>query len=254
MRVRLDLVAIAGLQNEEAMPQQEMLERLFEHIDKRIESVKHVVEEQTYELKRSQTNLLTKPSDPRLLSPFKTPAPPYSSRPPSLASVSQPPQGVSLVVASRTASCRAHCKCACHRTQKSATPSFLSRILGQLFVEHAGIPGISTKCDTSTCINAQASQVYAEYWFPLGIFWSQIIRIHATYQANLGPSFQLRTLRRVPDSAAAVSFAISGNIEGLQDLFRRGAASPQDVSDTRGYSLIRVRVTPLPSPYPSYTA
>jgi len=117
--------------------------------------------------------------------------------------------------------------------------------MGQLFVEHAGIPAISTKCDKSTCTNAQASQVYAEYWFPLGVFWSQILSFHVSYQANLGPSFQLRTLRRVPDSAPAVSFAMSGNVPGLRELFRRGAASPQDVSDTRGYSLIRVSVSIL---------
>ncbi|KAK3900475.1 ankyrin repeat-containing domain protein [Staphylotrichum tortipilum] len=198
MRLRLDLVAVAGLPNDQAMPQQEMLEHLFEHIDRRIESVNMVVREQTQELERSQTALLTRRS--------------------SSASMDHQSPGIRLVVAGRTNACRAQCKCACYRTQKLATPSFLSQVLGQLFVEHVGIPAISTKCDTSTCVKVQASQVY---------------------QANLGPSFQLRTLRRVPDSAAAVNFAMNGNIPGLQELFRRGAASPQDVSDTRGYSLIR---------------
>ncbi|KAK4227118.1 ankyrin repeat-containing domain protein [Podospora fimiseda] len=135
--------------------------------------------------------------------------------------------------------CLPRCKCTCHRTKKSATPSFLSCALGQLFVEHVGIPIISTKCNRQECTNAQPSQVYAEYWFPLGIFWSSIIRFSANYQSNIGPSFQLSTLRRILDSAPAVNFAIRGDIESLKDLFRRGLASPQDVSDTPGYSLMR---------------
>jgi len=102
--------------------------------------------------------------------------------------------------------------CACRRIKKSATPPSLSRILGQFFVEHAGIPVISTSCDTSTCTNAQSSHVHAEYWFPLGVFWSRIVSFHINYQANLGPSLYVRTLRSVPDSAPAVSFAMSGNI------------------------------------------
>ncbi|KEY73539.1 hypothetical protein S7711_10750 [Stachybotrys chartarum IBT 7711] len=46
-------------------------------------------------------------------------------------------------------------------------------------------------------------------------------------------------IRRVSDSAAAVNFSMNGNISGLKGLFLRGGASPEDVSDTRGYSLLR---------------
>ncbi len=59
-------------------------------------------------------------------------------------------------------------------------------------------------------------------------------------QSNAGPSLQLKTLRRIPDSAEAITFAMNGNIEGVKSLFGRGLASPVDVSDTRGYSLLRV--------------
>jgi hypothetical protein len=113
-------------------------------------------------------------------------------------------------------------------------------VLGQLFVEYAGIPAVTGKCNSSTCERAQTTQMSVEYWFPTTLFWSKIVRFQMTYLSNLGPSFQLRTLRRVPDSAPAVNFAMNGNIQGLQELFRRGTASPQDVSDTRGYSLLRV--------------
>lgn len=241
MRIRLDLLAVTGLPHQNSISHDELLNKLFEYIDKGIGSVKQAIKDQTEEPERSEMALLHKTSDPRIAPTSQLPAPLYTSRRSSAIPLARQSPGVTLSVAGRTNACRVNCACACHRTQRAATPSLLSRVLGQLFVEHAGIPVISTKCDRTTCINAQGSQLCVEYWFPLGFFWSKIIRLHLAYQSNLGPSLQLRTLQRVPDSAPAVNFAISGNIEGLQELFRRGAASPQDVSDTRGYSLIRVR-------------
>ncbi|KAL8671041.1 MAG: hypothetical protein Q9224_007641, partial [Gallowayella concinna] len=78
-----------------------------------------------------------------------------------------------------------------------------------------------------------------EYWFPLGVFWSQILQLQVSYHASMGPQISLRSLRRVPDSAQCIHYAMHGNIDGLKDLFRRGLASPWDVSSTRGYTLSR---------------
>ena len=58
-----------------------------------------------------------------------------------------------------------------------------------------------------------------------------------------GPQLQLATQWRVPDTAQSIAFALNGNIDGLKDLFSRGLASPWDVSDSRGFSLIRVGFT-----------
>ena len=63
--------------------------------------------------------------------------------------------------------------------------------------------------------------------------------MHVGYQPNFGPTMSLSTLRQVPDSAQCVAFALEGNTEGLKTLFRKGFASPRDVSSTRGYSLLR---------------
>ncbi|KAF4556922.1 Ankyrin repeat-containing protein 36 [Elsinoe fawcettii] len=86
---------------------------------------------------------------------------------------------------------------------------------------------------------SSAPAISAEYWFPMGYCWSQIVTFQLAYQPNLGPSFSLSTLRQVPDDAACVSFALKGDITGLRNLFMAGAASPRDVSSTRGYSLLR---------------
>jgi hypothetical protein len=79
-----------------------------------------------------------------------------------------------------------------------------------------------------------------EYWFPSGVFWSHILRVHCAYQAQLGPQFQISTFRRIPEDAPAVAFALTGKIDKMKDLFTRGLASPRDVSDASAYSLLRV--------------
>lgn len=136
--------------------------------------------------------------------------------------------------------CHPGCSCACHKQSRSTTPALMNRVLGQLFIGYAGIPLLRPQCDSTRCEKRTLSHVDLEYWFPTGVFWSQIVRFHYAYQAHLGPQFYLSTLRRVPDNAHAVAFALGGNIDGLKDLFRRGLASPKDVSETRGYSLLRV--------------
>lgn len=135
--------------------------------------------------------------------------------------------------------CRPGCPCRCHVQTRSSTPGLIDRVFGQLFVGYAGLPLVNAKCDTDSCEKTQAAQVSVEYWFPLGFVWSKILRLQMTYQPHIGPQFELSTLRRVPDSAQCVNFALTGNIDGLKYLFKKGLASPRDVSTTRGYSVLR---------------
>ncbi|KAF2105321.1 hypothetical protein BDV96DRAFT_592718 [Lophiotrema nucula] len=64
-----------------------------------------------------------------------------------------------------------------------------------------------------------------EYWFPMS-FLSQIVRFQLAMEST-GPQFALNFLRRVSDTAQCVGCAQAGNIRGLQDLFKRGLASPR---------------------------
>ena len=135
--------------------------------------------------------------------------------------------------------CRTGCPCLCHKENRSATPAFLDRVFGQLFLGFSGVPGLSQKCNDASCERSQTAHVNLEYWFPLGVFWSQIVRLHAGYQHNVGPQFQMTLMRRIPDNAQAVEFALAGDTDGLKHLFSRGLASTRDVSSTRGYTLLR---------------
>lgn len=149
-------------------------------------------------------------------------------------------EGVAISVSQYAMACSVTCVCSCHMQTKAPAPVFLNRVLGQLFVGTAGVPFLSTKCDYHACKSYKTPRLSVEYWFPLGVFWSQIIQLQVGYNASVGPQFSLRSLRRVPDSAQCVHYAMHGNIEGLKDLFARGLASPWDVSSTRGYTLSRV--------------
>ncbi|KAI1749366.1 ankyrin repeat-containing domain protein [Xylaria castorea] len=124
--------------------------------------------------------------------------------------------------------CRPGCRCACHQRTESASPAVLDRVLGQLFVGYSGVPFLRPTCDEPLCERPLVPRVSLEYWFPIGLFWSLIIQVLCTYTSNMGPSLQVRTIRRVPDNATCVEFAIAGNIEGLKYLFHRGLASPRD--------------------------
>lgn len=104
--------------------------------------------------------------------------------------------------------CRPGCLCNCHSGNRSNTPGMLDSIVGKLFVGYAGLPLINPKCDTALCQRRQSPSISAEYWFPLGFCWSQIIRFQLGYEPNLGPQMSLSTLRQVPDDAQCVTFAL----------------------------------------------
>ena len=152
---------------------------------------------------------------------------------------SEESEGVGVRV-TQIGACRPGCLCTCHMQTRSATSGLVDRVLGQMFIGYTGLPLLSPSCNTDSCEKSQTANVSVEYWFPLGFVWSKIIRFQLTYQPNFGPHLELSTLRRVPDSAQCVNFALNGNIDGLKDLFKRGLASPRDVSTTRGYSVLRV--------------
>lgn len=56
---------------------------------------------------------------------------------------------------------------------------------------------------------------------------------------SIWSSLYLNMLRIIPDNSQCINFVVDGDINGLKFLFDRGLASPQDISSTRGYSLLR---------------
>lgn len=256
IRVRLDIeslsvVTIKSAQNQTASLHEFLQGMTLQHrettefvrekhqlVDERISRVEEMLRAQSEQIQAAQFTQIgpsydrTRPQSQRRYS-----RPVSKNRTPQM-----PPRGEAVGIRLRqyVTVCRPGCPCACHSQTKKKTPGFVDRLLGQLFIGYAGLPFLNAPCDTDACDKPQASHASFEYWFPVGFCWSQIIRLQLAYQPNTGPQIALTTLRRVPDSAQCVSYALEGNIEGLKSLFIHGLASPRDVSSTRGYSLLRV--------------
>lgn len=210
------------------------LAQIYQHVDQRIGSVEELLKEQTSQMQASQKNQLgdsygRRPS-------YSRPVPPARKR--TQYHDLKCPEDVGMKL-THYGACRPGCTCRCHFQTKSSTWGLADRVFGQMFLGYAGLPLANNKCDSDLCEKDQAAHISVEYWFPLGFVWSKILRLQMSYQPHVGPTFELTTLRRVPDSAQCVNFALDGNIDGLKDLFRRGLASPRDVSTTRGYSVLR---------------
>ena len=252
MRIRLDLETISIASSNSAQLQlnmeqnlQSSLDRhhhgltdvvahLYQQMEQRICNVEDLLKLQTAQMQASQFNQLGNTYGRR--PSYSKPLPPSRKQTQHLES--KTPEAVSVTV-SQSGICRLGCLCRCHVQERASTPGLVDRVFGQIFVGYVGLPLVNAKCDTDSCGKNQNARVSVEYWFPLSFVWSKIIRFQLTYQPHLGPQFELSTLRRVPDSAQCVNFALNGNIDGLKDLFSKGLASPQDVSTTRGYSILR---------------
>ena len=252
MRIRVDLETISAVSSNSAQAQLNMesnlqnnlvrhredmtkfLTDLYQQVDQRIGNVEELLKVQAGQMQASQFDQLGNSYGHR---------PPFPRRLPPARKSSQHQESSNIedvgVRVSQFGTCRLGCYCTCHRQSRSSTPGLVDRVFGQLFVGYAGLPLINTRCDTDSCEKNQAAHVSVEYWFPLGFLWSKILRLQLTYQPHIGPQLELCTLRRVPDSAQCVNFALTGNIEGLKDLFKKSLASPRDVSSTRGYSVLR---------------
>ncbi|KAL8928807.1 MAG: hypothetical protein Q9208_001585 [Pyrenodesmia sp. 3 TL-2023] len=243
MRIRLDINALSAISLEAAQGPahlqdiiQRDLARHHDQTDQRLGAIESLLEAQAAQLAASQSNQFGNIYGPR-----------YRWRPKNQAKKgTQHPKvdgnDSTAVRVNHYNSCRPRCLCICHVESRSSTPGFVDRVLGQVFIGYSGLPGLNTKCDVETCQKTQSPNMSFEYWFPLGFVWSQILRLRFTYERNLGPHFEISTLRRVPDSAQVVTFALNGDIDGLKDLFRREAlrclTQDSDFVDEQNYTLL----------------
>lgn len=235
MRVRLEVQQISAVTSHSSQKQVALNEKYMTTlvgIDERIARVEEMLINQSQQLQANQfAQVKASYSASSQLKNRRLSDKPERHGSPTLGS------DLNLRMTSQVAFCRVGCKCACH-SQRSSTPTLFNNTLGRLFVEYAGLPVISPICDDEACQRTRVRQLSLEYWFPSSL-WSGIVRMQIGFQINSGPTMQLETLRRIPDSAQGISFALNGDVEGLKYLFRNGMASPRDISSSRGYSLLR---------------
>ena len=233
MRVRLEIQDITVLTAESSKSQLALSTKLLSTVtgvDERIARMEEILQQQARQLQASQFA--------QVGSQYARQHRARSRKPDTNTTAVGAADGIGVRFRPYVIACRPGCPCVCHSPWRSSTPGALNAVLGRLFVAYAGLPALGRPCDKPECQGSHASQISMEYWFPMNI-WSTIVRVQLGYHANAGPSLQLETLRRVPDAAQCVEYAVHGNITGLQHLFKLGMASPRDISSGRGYSLLR---------------
>ncbi|RHZ48189.1 ankyrin repeat domain-containing protein [Aspergillus thermomutatus] len=237
-KIRLEIQAISTIAMQSSQEQLALKTNFLSGlaaVDERIARVEEMLRVQADQVKASQLTQVGSTYD------MSTTARRQPVRPSTKEAYPITPRsdGIGIRVTPFSTTCRSGCHCACHLHQKKTSPALVGRVLGCLFVGYAGIPLLSPKCTVQSCNKSRARSLSLEYWFPLGSLSSAILRLQVGYQPNIGTLLHLDTLRRVPDTAQCVSFALSGDIEGLKHLFVSGLASPRDISSTRGYSVLR---------------
>ncbi|KAK8059217.1 TPR Domain containing protein [Apiospora saccharicola] len=233
MKIRVDIHAMSNTASNHLALSEKFMDCLT-GVDDRIAKVEQILHLQSQQLQANQFMQVREAysSKPRLKQQPSFPLGDHKSLTPGSR------DNFSIRVTPHLRTCRTDCPCSCHAERSSSSPPIFNTLLGRLFVGYVGLPILSPKCNDEECRGSRSSQVSMEYWFPFSM-WSTIVRLHMGYRPDFGPSLHIETLRRVPDSAQSVSFALDGNIEGLKYLFRNGLASPRDVSTTRGYTLLR---------------
>lgn len=144
------------------------------------------------------------------------------------------------VVASQSVPCKSWCPCVCHKKRKLnlTTPGAMQGLLGRMFIGYSGVPILRERCDFRACQHQRKTSATIEFWFP-SWFVSMNLKLCFTYLPSIGPEFLLSTTTRVADDSQSINFAMEGNTEGLKHLFENRLAGPRDVSNSRGYTLVR---------------
>jgi hypothetical protein len=174
------------------------------------------------------------------------PPPTYATAATASSNKPTPPPSPSLeslqILVAQRPSCQSWCPCACHAKRKPGVtePGIAEKVIGKMFIGYAGLPILNRRCDFRGCTHQRSPSIVVEYWFPWW-FVAMNIKLDFSYLTAAGPQIHLTTTRRVPDNSPAIACVMQSDIDGLKHLFSKGLAHPRDVSDSRGFTLMRVR-------------
>ena len=150
-------------------------------------------------------------------------------------------QPVFSAVAAATAialhnSCVAWCSCRCHTKGSLKSPPVLDPIFGSISMVYGGVSYISGPCDQYSCRRRSDTTLRMSYRCPQRMH-ARLFQLSMAMTPMYGLRLNLKTPRVVTWDAPIWGFAMNGNMQGLQDLFSRGVASPWDVNPIGGSAL-----------------
>ena len=141
------------------------------------------------------------------------------------------------MLASQERRCPVGCRCACHVKKHYSSNQSMQHIVGLLFIGYSGRPQFVSRIRCG-CQAQPVYRVNVVYLFPS---WLLLRAIHIVLKTSAygGIQVSLQSRNIVPINAKIFQLAVQTDIEGLQDLFVNGLASPND-SNMGGHSALQV--------------
>ena len=130
-----------------------------------------------------------------------------------------------------TAQCKDWCSCACHKKHvlKIKDPS----TIGSFSLAYSGLPWVTASCDEKSCRSRSVPSIAVTFQFPNWV-WRRHLLSSFSYTPIRGPDLNLRLPRVVDWSSKLWGYGITGDLQGVQELYSLGMASPWDVNALGG--------------------
>lgn len=138
--------------------------------------------------------------------------------------------------------CNGSCTCCCHPKRRIRFTETLSSLTGSMCLSYGG-GQISRSCDQSSCKRNLHTTFKLTYYFPRW-FLIKVVSVLLSFDPAGSPNMSMQMPCIRPDTSRIFHLATAGDIEGMKLMFERGLASPNDVSDTFGYSVLHVSAIP----------
>ncbi|KAJ9501355.1 hypothetical protein H2202_003149 [Exophiala xenobiotica] len=133
------------------------------------------------------------------------------------------------------------CNCICHRVGSIRTPKFICSLFGALSLKYSGVSVWNHKCITQ-CHSQSIPTLRASYVFPPWLLERAVHFVLSVTRMG-GIQIGLATPRTVPGDSPIFQCAIEGDLMGMQRLFGDGLASPFDVAQSTGRTVLHHAVT-----------
>lgn len=137
--------------------------------------------------------------------------------------------------------CSSECKCSCHTKQNVQALSSLGTIFGRLFLAYTGSSILRKPCDLSICRQQNARSIRLTYFFPQWFLHSVVSTTFST--TGLGAlSLNLKVRKLVSETSRLFALSQIEGVDGIQQLFDKREASPDDVYYRGGWTPLHVRL------------
>lgn len=130
------------------------------------------------------------------------------------------------------------CSCACHTMTRIKTPDMLQKAFGSLLIKSNGLYG-APACNEFSCRCRTGAKIQLSNRFPPWLLSRLLSSVLLSKRID-GPQLSLVMPRVVSYDSEIFCHAMSGNIEGIMNLFGKGLAGKSDVNHTWGYSALHL--------------